>query len=207
MKKDVKNEILKTGMRLFREQGYANVSMRNIADALGMSVGNLTYHFKRKEELIESVIYAQLESFEPPPTPTTIKQLDEFFSRGVEEQKGDDYFLRYYDELATISPKIYAIQVEAIKTRKKKLYDAFDILEQKGLMKPEEFPGQRDAIIDVINIIKIYWTPSQEALSSALESPINCLRSIIYGLLTDKGKKDYCIELRSCSIKTREQIK
>ncbi len=196
MKKDIKNEILETGMRLFRKQGYANVSMRNIADALGMSVGNLTYHFKKKEELIESVIYAQLESFEPPPTPTTIKELDEFFASGVEDQKGDDYFLRYYDELATISPKIYAIQVASIKARKKKLHDALDILQQKGLIKPEEIPGQRDALIDVINIIKIYWTPSQEALSSALDSPMDCIWSVLYELLTEKGKDYYLNEVR-----------
>ncbi|WP_228468126.1 TetR/AcrR family transcriptional regulator [Listeria seeligeri] len=41
MKKDTKQEIIETAFKLFREQGYANVSVRNIADALNISVGNL----------------------------------------------------------------------------------------------------------------------------------------------------------------------
>ncbi|WP_239457712.1 TetR/AcrR family transcriptional regulator [Listeria seeligeri] len=41
MKKDTKQEIIETAFKLFREQGYANVSDRNIADALNISVGNL----------------------------------------------------------------------------------------------------------------------------------------------------------------------
>ncbi len=188
MKRDIKNEILETGLHLFREQGYANVSMRNIADALGMSVGNLTYHFKKKEELIEAVFIEQYQNFEHPPTPTTPKELNNFFLRGLDEHQRDDYFFRYYDELAKISPKIYEMQVSAIKRRKKKLQDSFKILQQKGYVYEEETPGHIDALIDVINMIKIYWEPSQEALPSAKDSPVNCLWSLIYPRLSEKGK-------------------
>lgn len=55
MKKDVKTDILETARKLFNEQGYNGVSMRDIAGALGISVGNLTYYFKRKEDLLEAV--------------------------------------------------------------------------------------------------------------------------------------------------------
>ena len=44
MKKDVKTDILETARKLFNEQGYNGVSMRDIAGALGISVGNLTYY-------------------------------------------------------------------------------------------------------------------------------------------------------------------
>ena len=61
MKKDVKTDILETARKLFNEQGYNGVSMRDIAGALGISVGNLTYYFKRKEDLLEAVALRQLE--------------------------------------------------------------------------------------------------------------------------------------------------
>lgn len=188
MKNDIKTEILEAGFRLFSEQGYANVSMRNIADSLGMSVGNLTYHFKKKEDLIEAVIIEKSVSFIKPTTPTTLKELNDYFLLGVEHQKRDDYLFRYYDQLARISPKVYAIHVGIIKKRKKMLQDSFEILQQKGYINREEIPGHRDALIDVINMIKIYWVPSQEALNSAKDSPMDCLWSIIYPLLTEKGK-------------------
>ena len=59
MKKDLKSEILVKARELFNTNGYNEVSMRNIADALGISVGNLTYHFKRKEDLVEAVVLEQ----------------------------------------------------------------------------------------------------------------------------------------------------
>ncbi len=196
MKKDIKNEILETALRLFREQGYANISMRNIADALGMSVGNLTYHFKKKEDLIEAVIIEQHKGFVPPPTPTTLTELHLFFLRGVEHQKSDDYFFAYYNELQRISPKIYEIQVGEIKKRKKKLQDSFEILQQNGFMESEEIPGQLDALIDVMNMMKIHWTPEQEAFSNAKDSPINCLWSMLYPRLTAKGKAIFKDEIQ-----------
>ena len=40
--KTTKELIRNTARELFNERGYRAVSMRNIADALGISVGNLT---------------------------------------------------------------------------------------------------------------------------------------------------------------------
>lgn len=40
-----KERIRRTASRLFSERGYRAVTMRNIADELGISVGNLTYHY------------------------------------------------------------------------------------------------------------------------------------------------------------------
>ena len=59
MKKDIKNEIISAARELFSINGYNAVTMRDVADALGISVGNLTYHFKKKEDLIEAVIIDQ----------------------------------------------------------------------------------------------------------------------------------------------------
>ena len=55
MKKNIKEKILITAKELFQTYGYNDVTMRNIADALHISVGNLTYHYKRKEDLIRCV--------------------------------------------------------------------------------------------------------------------------------------------------------
>ena len=49
MKRDTRQDILNTAQALFREKGYNAVSVGEIATALGISKGNLTYYFKRKE--------------------------------------------------------------------------------------------------------------------------------------------------------------
>ena len=52
LKTNIKDEILETAKRLFNQQGYDAVSMRDIAGALGISVGNLTYHYPKKTDIV-----------------------------------------------------------------------------------------------------------------------------------------------------------
>ncbi len=49
MKSNIKDEILQTAKLLFNQQGYEAVSMRDIARAVGISVGTLTYHFPARQ--------------------------------------------------------------------------------------------------------------------------------------------------------------
>jgi len=48
--------ILKAAAKLFREHGYDRTSVRQIAEALGMTSGSLFYHFATKEELLVAVM-------------------------------------------------------------------------------------------------------------------------------------------------------
>jgi AcrR family transcriptional regulator len=48
-----KQLILETALRLFRERGYAETTMRAIAKEAGVAVGNAYYYFDSKEHLIQ----------------------------------------------------------------------------------------------------------------------------------------------------------
>ena len=48
--------ILHAAAGLFREKGYAAVSLRDIADAVSMKTGSLYYHFDSKESLVEEIL-------------------------------------------------------------------------------------------------------------------------------------------------------
>src|SRR5262245_27869463 len=54
-----KNRILETAIELFNDKGTKAVTTNHIAAALGMSPGNLYYHFRNKEEIIRA-IFAQM---------------------------------------------------------------------------------------------------------------------------------------------------
>lgn len=56
MKEQIKDKILDTSRQLFNEKGYHNVSMREIAHSLNISVGNLTYHFNKKEDILKELM-------------------------------------------------------------------------------------------------------------------------------------------------------
>lgn len=53
-----KQHILATALRLFRDDGYEETSMRAIAEAAGVSVGNAYHYFDTKEHLVQA-FYAQ----------------------------------------------------------------------------------------------------------------------------------------------------
>lgn len=48
----VKDALATTAYRLFREQGFEQVGVRDIAAALGMTTGAVYYHFKNKSEIL-----------------------------------------------------------------------------------------------------------------------------------------------------------
>jgi AcrR family transcriptional regulator len=48
--------ILEAAAGQFRQRGYAAVSLRDIAEAVGMKTGSLYYHFDSKESLVEEIL-------------------------------------------------------------------------------------------------------------------------------------------------------
>ena len=53
--------IVDTAVRLFREQGYDKTTMRAIAQAAGLSVGNAYYYFPSKDHLVQE-FYEQIQA-------------------------------------------------------------------------------------------------------------------------------------------------
>ncbi len=49
-------EVLIKALDLFNEKGYAHVGMRELARALDISPGNLTYYFKKKEDVLAALL-------------------------------------------------------------------------------------------------------------------------------------------------------
>lgn len=58
-----KERILQASIRLFNEQGVASTRLQQIADNIGISVGNLAYHFKSKEAIVQSVYERLFDDF------------------------------------------------------------------------------------------------------------------------------------------------
>lgn len=51
-----KKEIIQVAIRLFLEQGFTDTSVKQISDTLGISTGNLTFHYPTKEHLLAVLV-------------------------------------------------------------------------------------------------------------------------------------------------------
>jgi AcrR family transcriptional regulator len=61
---NTRDRILQMALTLFNERGTAAVSTNHIADALGISPGNLYYHFRNKEEIIREIFELQFATWD-----------------------------------------------------------------------------------------------------------------------------------------------
>jgi AcrR family transcriptional regulator len=52
----MRDQILAAAARLFREQGYAATTLRQIAEATGIQAGSIYYHFGSKDEILGVVL-------------------------------------------------------------------------------------------------------------------------------------------------------
>jgi AcrR family transcriptional regulator len=59
-----KYNILQKAIELFNENGTGSISMNALAEALGISAGNLQYHFKNKEEIIRAILEDMFKQFD-----------------------------------------------------------------------------------------------------------------------------------------------
>jgi len=50
------DQLLETATLLFKEKGYHNTSMQDLADALGMQKGSLYYYIESKEDLLRELL-------------------------------------------------------------------------------------------------------------------------------------------------------
>ena len=59
--KNTKEKFLNIALELFNTLGLSKVTLRSIANEMGISQGNLNYHFRKREDIIET-LYFQLVS-------------------------------------------------------------------------------------------------------------------------------------------------
>jgi len=106
LKEKKKLEIIRTACKLFSEKGYHNTVIPDIANALGMSVGNIYNYFESKEELakeimltVSSYVAERLRRVNQENISTREKIYrftEEFFQMALKEPELINYFLRVF---------------------------------------------------------------------------------------------------------------
>lgn len=193
MAKQTKEDIILTARDLFNKYGYNSISMRDIAKSLDISVGNLTYHFKKKEDLIEDVVNYKHRNYKKMDSPKSLQDLNIFFINALNIQDENAYYFRHFDQLAQISPKIYNLQRSTIKELRELLKESFESLVELNLMKKFNNQDQMINIIECLLTILIYKPASSKELteSDSIKNTLNCLWSILFMCLTNEGQKVY----------------
>ena len=166
MKRDTRQDILNTAQTLFREKGYNAVSVGEIAAALGISKGNLTYYFKRKEEIVEALLESANPTF-PQDPPQTLAQLDACLRDMEQARENNAFYFRSHSQL---------------------LCQGLANLAAQGLFRREAFPGEYVRVVDTVFLTAVYWLPFCE-IKGEVSSFRTQAWSTLHPLLTEAGRQ------------------
>jgi len=193
---DKKTAIYESAKELFVQEGYKNVSLRDIAEAAGTTIGNLTYHFPKKEDLllrIQKELYEEFFSvFDSDITQENALNvlLDSF--REIQEIREKNRF--YYEYIVNIHEEFFSMKEELLKFRKRltSFYqNIFRTLVETGTMRADLSAANYDHLVTTISYLTYTWyqvtTPYYDDMENLSLS--ETLTSLIQPYLTGKEMK------------------
>lgn len=189
--RDTREKILETAKRLFNEQGFNVVSTRDIAETIGISKGNLTYYFKKKEDIIEALLLESPDT-RPKEVPGNLTELNDYFLDMQQTVKDNAFYFWHHAQIAQLSPKIRESQDETYKINVKVLSQTMQTLQANGILHRENQERNYGRVIDLVLISIIYWIPFCE-LKNGYGTQMSFRYhawSILYPYLTDAGKNE-----------------
>ncbi len=195
-----KQKILKTALELFNNEGVNNVTLRQIAQEIGISQGNLNYHYKTRQDIIEALYFELVQKMDElmEHSASQLPTLETLYINGVKSMEGlYNYRFILKDALHVIkeSEKIKIHYIQLQKVREQQYLHIFKLLVDEGIMRKEEFPNEYSNLYHRMNILGDNWINSQELLNPDLKNPVEyysrILFEMIYPYLTSQGKTEF----------------
>ena len=170
-KKKRREQILDTALALFNELGSHKVTTNHIAKAMGISPGNLYYHYTGKEHIIKELLKRLIEEFDSLiKQPTESTSVLAFIDQTITAVSELIFAYRFvYVELAALLAndamfkEIY-LDIKARRVKDFKLL--FDSLAQMGILRQSVAPEEQEAMIFII------WTYAEGIVTSLSTSNI-----------------------------------
>ena len=192
-----KQRILKISEKLFFEQGIANVRLQQIADHSGISVGNLAYHFKNKEVIVENVYEELLRELSALHSgKINYKELsgfEEYFIAMYNFQKENGFYLNNFWEIERMYPNIkkdwQRLNNTMLSQLKKRIVDNVG----SGNLKKNGYDKTYDLLANALLLTINYRIPQQILRSKTIKENYfkKSLWILLYPYLTEKGKKEF----------------
>lgn len=197
--KNTKLNILDTARSLFNQQGFSEVTIRMIAMELGISSGNLNYHFKTREDILEALYFEMVETFDK--RIEEIKHTEMSFQRIQEDmyvslKRMIDYRFIWTDlyNLLRLNAKIKSHFLAVHQKRFAGYEYLFEELAKKGWLSKAEFPTEHQYLIERMIEYSNTWLYNSFIYEKNIDDQYvkeqtNILIGMLYPYLTKVGKK------------------
>lgn len=197
-----REKILAAALDLFNNQGLATVSMRAVAAAAGMRVGNLTYYFPNRDSLVQALLARLIEELNTKIEQTQQPGLDlvvlwQGLLHTYQIQQRYQFIMLDLVHLLRQFPDLLAQFQQNYGRRQHELAFIMQALVQAEELAPEPLPGFYERyLLPQIYCISDFWLSEAallykgpEAEKAAYYAKI-CL-ALLYPYLTPKGQKSW----------------
>ncbi|ATW26441.1 TetR/AcrR family transcriptional regulator [Candidatus Formimonas warabiya] len=94
-------KILNAAYQCIASKGYANVSLRDIADEAGVVLSQLNYYYKNKEGLFREVIEMAIQKY--------LHEVEHDLKKGTTAKEKISYLINYFQEMLKKNPEIFKL--------------------------------------------------------------------------------------------------
>lgn len=196
--KKTKVRILEAALNLFNEYGMVNVSLRQIAQALNISQGNLNYHFKLKEDIVEALYYQLVSEMDDQMNALKneeheLKSLYKISLRTMVKMYQYKFILIDFVHLMKENKNIKSHYTGLMRVRNEQFQHIFQSMVKTDLLRKEEFENEYQRLYKRMNILGDSWINVKLTFEPNNDLKYYCdlLFEIIYPYLTKKGKAAY----------------
>ena len=196
-----KEKILEAARELFNKEGIDGITTRHIAAKLGMSHGNLCYHYPRKELIIEKLYYDLVVKLDAAIGQAPSGELDlaavfALTRYTFEVQYHYRFILLHMVEIMRKIEGVGAHFRSLLVKRKAQFGFLIELLISKGLLQPERFPGQYGHFISQFYIVGDFWISEAEILFEGPEAGkipyyTRLAQAMLLPYLTERGLTEF----------------
>ncbi|WP_078552027.1 TetR/AcrR family transcriptional regulator [Bacillus alkalicellulosilyticus] len=161
--KNTKDRILDVAIELFNHEGTSSVSTNHIAKELGISTGNLYYHYQNKEEIIRAIFEKMIREWDvvwqAPALPwePTIEDLKKIIRTTFQLEWKYRFFYRELIVLMKVDPLLKERHQSVQKQRMTEQQVFFQYFIKAGVLRIPEDQQLVGALLKISWMISNYW--------------------------------------------------
>jgi AcrR family transcriptional regulator len=166
-----RREIAETALQLFRTRGYHATTVREIAEAVGISVGSLFNYFRSKEQILQAIYDATQEAIE--------QALQDALQLGPDPVKAfelavDRYFTlidRHHDHTVLVYQEFKSLDGRAkrqVIDRERRIMDIFRRILESGIERGVFRPHPVAVTVNALAALGHMWATRRWALRGAV---------------------------------------
>ena len=197
-----KEKILEAALQLFNQEGIGNVSMRRIAEEAGIQIGNLTYHFRNRDNLVEALLNQLIDELETEISKTQVPELSlsAIWNALYTSYKIQDRYrfimldlLQMFRQYPQLLQKFRA----NYERRRFELSFALQLMEANGILQKEMRPDfYQEYLLPQLYCLSDFWLSEAELLYEGREEDkayyyARVTFALLYPHLSEKAKQDY----------------